>query len=102
MTVELKPRFGPPPLQGAAPVQTMLAILARLASHAPYEPSSITLTQGTHTISVSVTERTAYLAWRWFIDALGAELLDDPIGTLDETRAHLHGWRIELRIVGPT
>ena len=103
-TVAIKWRHSPEPTSSGecppAPVQTMLATLARLASHVAFEPTSITLTQGTRTISVNVAGRAAYLAWRWYVDAQGAILRGDELGTLSESSAYLHGWLVQIRIVG--
>lgn len=93
------PLTAPPPTGGGtrepctpAPVETILAVMARLASHVWGEPLSVTVTQPMHAIDVNLRERAEFDAWRRMLPAG-----PDSPGRECETR--LHGWRVRLRLV---
>jgi hypothetical protein len=100
------PLTAPPPTGGGdrkpctpAPVETMLAVLARIASHAGRDPLSLTITQPGHAVDVNVRDRAQYDAWRWYVAEQGPLVRGDDLGLTGESEASLHGWRLRLRLV---
>lgn len=101
----------PPPATGGhgggrgrpAPVQTMLAVIARIASHVALDPASVTMTQPTKTVDVNLADRESYLAWRGQVEQVdNAVVHADELGTVHESTTVLHGWVVRLRIAGPS
>lgn len=82
-----------------APVGTILAVMARIASHAG-DPLSVTITEPVHAITVNVGDRKTYTAWRLIIRAGGVCVLGDDLGTLSMSYADLHGWQLVVQIAG--
>lgn len=83
-----------------APVGTILAVMARIASHAG-DPLSVTVTEPVHVITVNVADQRSYTAWRLVIRAGGVCVLGDDLGTLSMSYADLHGWQLVVQIAGP-
>jgi len=91
------PLTAPPPTGGGepsapAPVETILAVLARLVSHALGEPLSVTVTQPMHAVDVNLRDRSQFDAWRFL-------LLAGPDDAGRECETRMHGWRVRLRLV---
>lgn len=80
-----------------APTSTILAVLARIASHAG-EPLSI-MTMTPHRIVVTVDHLDVYAGWCREVDvAPGAEVRVDSLGSLTEVHGCLHGWHLTLQL----
>lgn len=82
-----------------APGSSMLAALARIASHAG-EPLSATVTQPLHAITVNLADRQAYAAWRAELGMIGAVVRDDDLGVIAESTVRLYGWTWTVQIAG--
>lgn len=98
-TADLRPAStagGTPP----APVETILAVLARTASHAG-DPLSVTVTAPTHTIDVNVDGRDGYASWRNNLATGGSTVRGDDLGVTSECESNLHGWLMRVRIANP-
>lgn len=84
-----------------APVETMLAVLARISSHAG-DPVSVTVTAPSRTIDVNVDDSAQYAAWRTGTGAdLSSIVRGDELGTLTETSTDLYGWHLRVRVHNP-
>lgn len=101
-TADLRvPATRPEPAQPVpAPIETMLAVLARTASHAG-PALSVTLTEPTHTVVVNVCDSSAFAAWRATLPTGGSLVRGDALGVLAEAEAHLYGWLMRVRVANP-
>lgn len=89
------------PHQPPAPVATMLAVVGRIASHAG-DPLSVTATEPTHTIAAHVPTRETYIDWCRELDTEATVVTTDSLGTLARATAMLHGWRVDVQLMGAT
>ncbi|MEV4122904.1 hypothetical protein [Micromonospora sp. NPDC049645] len=87
------------PHQPPAPVATMLAVVGRVASHAG-DPLSITVTEPTHTIAAHVPTHGTYVDWCRELDTAATVVTTDTLGTLVRASAMVHGWRVDVQLVG--
>jgi hypothetical protein len=112
MTAVLMPApaiLGPPPAddhadgdprRNPAPVATILAVLGTIASHAG-DPTSVTVTEPVHAITVNVDDRQRYAAWREMTASTGELVRDDHLGVLARSQAQRYGWLITVQIAAP-